>query len=86
MVVKVTSVPLCVAVPLYSMTVAMICAVPLMGSTALFDTRVMTDPVGASNATLSQDPTDTMATMHDTNVVTCRRARVGTRGNISDKP
>ena len=55
------------------------------GMTALFDTRVMTDSVGASNGTLSQDPIDTMAHRHDSSVVTCRTARVGTRGNMATK-
>ena len=50
--------------------------------TALFDTRVMTDSVGASNGTLSQDPIDTMAHRHEGSVVTCRTVRVGTRGTM----
>ena len=82
---KVTSVPLCAGVPPCPMTVATICAVPLTGTTALFDTTVMTDWVGASNGTFSQDPTHTMAHRHDTSVATCRRARVRTRGNIAIK-
>jgi hypothetical protein len=56
-----------------------------MGSTVLLDTTVMTNWVGASNGTLVHDPIVTRVTVHVSTVVSRRRARVVTRGNISTK-
>ena len=81
--VKVTNVPLCAGVPLCSMTVAVISAVPLTGSTLRFETMVMTDSVGASNGTFSQEPSETMATTDAATAVGWPRARKDMRGNIA---
>jgi len=53
-VVNVTSVPFCTAVPLCSMTVAMISAMPLIGKTSGEMARVMADCVGARSGTVLQ--------------------------------
>jgi len=81
--VKVTNVPLLAGVPLGSMTVAMISALPLTGSTLRLDTTVMTEAVGASNGTLSHAATDTRAQRLEASVTARTPAHVWTRGTIT---
>jgi hypothetical protein len=82
-VVNVTSVPLCAGVPLCSMTVAMICAVPLTGRTLRLETMVMTDAVGASSGTFSQEPLETTATRLATTGKTRQTRLNRMRGSIT---
>ena len=63
LVVKVTRVPLCGAVPDASITCASNCVVPLTGSAVAEAVSVIVDPLGASNGTrvqviASSDDTD----------------------------
>jgi hypothetical protein len=81
--VNVTNVPLCAGVPLCSMTVAVICAVPLIGRIVRLENRVMIELLGASNGTLSHEPNDSMARPHNTTLVVWRRLGTDTRASIA---